>query len=81
MHPFANLHRQHHGRAPNSSSSRHGSQQMALFGNLFPSMRLFDQDSFAGDFGGNDMGTISSFVSFGFVFLYIYPLKYSFIFF
>jgi hypothetical protein len=67
MHPFANLHRRH---STNSSSSRRAPQQMTLFDNFFSPMRmsLFDHDSFAGDFGGNDMGTISSFnISFGFV--------------
>jgi hypothetical protein len=67
MHPFANLHRRH---STNSSSSRRAPQQMTLFDNFFSPMRMsvFDQDSFAGDFGGNNMGTISSFnISFGFV--------------
>jgi hypothetical protein len=67
MHPFADLHRRP-GR--NSSSSRRAPQQMTLFDNFFSPMRmsLSDHDSFAGDFGGNNMGTISSFnISFGFV--------------
>jgi len=65
MHPFAGLHRR---SGTNSSSSRRAPQQMALFDNFFSPMRmsLFDHNSFAGDFGGNDMGTISSFnISFG----------------
>ncbi len=67
MHPFADLHRRP-GR--NSSSSRRAPQQMTLFDNFFSPMRmpLFDHNSFAGDFGGDNMGTISSFnISFGFV--------------
>jgi hypothetical protein len=67
MHPFADLHRRS-GRNP--SQSRRAPQQMTLFDNFFSPMRMsvFDQDSFAGDFGGNNMGTISSFnISFGFV--------------
>jgi len=41
---------------------------MALFNNIFSPMRmsLFDHDPFGHDFGGHQMGTISSFnVSFG----------------
>jgi hypothetical protein len=71
MHPFANLHSQRRTRNPYSSSSRHPSQQMALFDNFFSPMRmnLFDHnDPFAGGFGGDNVGTISSFnISFGFV--------------
>jgi hypothetical protein len=69
MHPFADLHRRR-SRDPNTSTSRRASQQMALFDNFFSPMRmpLFDHNSFAGDFGGDNMGTISSFnISFGFV--------------
>ena len=68
MDPFADMRRQHRGRDHNSSSSRRAPQQMTLFDNLFSPMRMFDQDSFADSFGGNNIGTISSFnVSFGFV--------------
>ena len=66
MHPFANLHHRH---GPTSSSSRRAPQQMALFDNFFSPMRMaaFDHDPFAGGFGGDNMGTISSFnISFGF---------------
>jgi len=81
MHPFADLHRRP-GR--NSSSSRRAPQQMTLFDNFFSPMRmsLSDHDSFAGDFGGNNMGTISSFnISFGFVefFYFEYLLKIFFL--
>ncbi|CAF4233668.1 unnamed protein product [Rotaria sp. Silwood2] len=68
MHPFADLQRHHRSRDPHSSASRHGRQQMTLFDNFFSPMRmsLFDHNSFAGDFGGNNMGTVSSFnMSFG----------------
>jgi hypothetical protein len=64
-HPFANLHRH---RDPFSSSSRRAPQQMTLFDDFFSPMRmpLFNHHSFAGDYGGDDMGTISSFnISFG----------------
>jgi len=68
MHPFADLHRSHRTRDPHSTSSRRAPQQMTLFDNFFSPMRmsLFDHDSFAGDFGGGNTGTISSFnISFG----------------
>ncbi|CAF3894003.1 unnamed protein product [Rotaria sordida] len=68
MHPFADLQRQRRNRDPHSSTSRRAPQQMALFDNFFSPMRmsLFDHDSFAGDFGRNDIGNISSFnISFG----------------
>jgi len=64
-HSFANLHRH---RDPFSSSSRRAPQQMTLFDDFFSPMRmpLFNHHSFAGDYGGDDMGTISSFnISFG----------------
>lgn len=68
MHPFGNLSRR--PGQTNSSSRRAPQQQMTLFDNFFSPMRMsiFDHDPFAGDFGGDDMGTISSFnFSFGFV--------------
>jgi len=67
MHPFADLHRRR-TRDPFTSNSRRAPQQMTLFDNFFSPMRmsLFDQHSFAGDYGGDNMGTISSFnISFG----------------
>jgi hypothetical protein len=67
MHPFAGLHRR---SGHNSSSSRRAPQQMTLFDNFFSPMRasFFDHDAFAGDFGGHNMGSISSFnISFGLV--------------
>lgn len=69
MHPFANLHRR--PGQTNSSSSRRAPQQMTLFDNFFSPMRMsiFDHDAFAGDFGRDDLGSISSFnFSFGFHF-------------
>ncbi|CAF5000811.1 unnamed protein product [Rotaria sp. Silwood1] len=68
MHPFADLQRHRRNRDQHSSTSRRAPQQMTLFDNFFSPMRmsLFDHDSFAGDFGGNNMGTVSSFnISFG----------------
>jgi hypothetical protein len=74
MNPFADFHNRHHRFANlnSSSSSRRDPhrQQMALFDNMFPSMRmsLFNHDPFQHDFDGHHTGTISSFnVSFGFV--------------
>lgn len=67
MHPFADLHRRR-TQNPNSSNSRRAPQQMALFDNFFSPMRtsLFNHHTFAGDLGGDNMGTISSFnISFG----------------
>ncbi len=69
MHPFAGLHRRS-GHNSSSSSSRRAPQQMTLFDNFFSPMRasFFDHDTFAGDFGGHNMGSISSFnISFGLV--------------
>lgn len=71
MHPFADLHRRRN-RDPNSNKTRRTPQQMALFDNFFSPMRMSSSDhhSFAGVFGGDDMGTVSSFnFSFGFVYL------------
>jgi len=65
MDPFAGL---RHHRNPHSSSSRRAQQQMTLFDDFFSPMRMpvFNHHSFAGDFGGDDIGTISSFnMSFG----------------
>ena len=76
MDPFANFHNRHHHHHHfgnlRSASARHDPhrQQMALFNNVFPSMRmsLFDHDPFGHDFGGHHTGSISSFnVSIGFV--------------
>ena len=70
MHPFADLHRRR-TQNPNSSNSRRAPQQMALFDNFFSPMRtgLFNHHTFAGELGGDNMGTISSFnISFGFVY-------------
>jgi hypothetical protein len=63
MHPFGR-------QRSNPFSSRRAPQQMTLLDNFFSPMRMsvFDQDSFAGDFGENNMGRVSSFnISFGFV--------------
>jgi len=71
MSPFADLHNRHRRFGNlNSSSSRHDPhrQQMALFDNFFSPMRmsLFDHNPFGHDFGGHNIGSISSFnVSFG----------------
>lgn len=70
--PFTQFSRRH-GR--NVNSSRRAPQQMTLFDNFFSPMRMsiFDHNSFAGDYGGNDLGSVSSFnFSFGFVLLSIY---------
>ncbi|CAF3408055.1 unnamed protein product [Rotaria socialis] len=68
MNPFANLQRHQNTRNPNSSTSRHAPQQMTLFDNFFSPMRMpvFDHQTFAHGFGGNNLGTVSSFnISYG----------------
>lgn len=66
LHSFMNPHH-HHNPASSSrrSQSQQQQQQMALFDNFFSPMRMpgFDHDSFAGDFGGNNISTFN--ISFG----------------
>ncbi|CAF3590553.1 unnamed protein product [Rotaria socialis] len=68
VNPFANLQRHQNTRNPNSSTSRHAPQQMTLLDNFFSPMRMpvFDHQTFAHGFGGNNLGTVSSFnISYG----------------
>lgn len=73
LNPFEDLHSRHHrfGNTNSSSSSSRRDphrQQMALFDNMFPSMRMsvFNHDPFFHDFGQHHNGTVSSFnISFG----------------
>ncbi|CAM4865732.1 unnamed protein product [Rotaria socialis] len=68
VNPFANLQRHQNTRNPNSSTSRHAPQQMTFLDNFFSPMRMpvFDHQTFAHGFGGNNLGTVSSFnISYG----------------